>query len=129
MRRSSSEPRAERSVVEARGIELPLPHHDDRNPQGIPVEERRVVSDVDAINLERHLESDSVERAIRLCAETAVRLLHEAHVEWRTAMGPPAHERERAPQVPAHHQLGGSPGTLDRKSTRLNSSHLVISYA
>lgn len=33
-------------------------------------------------------------------------------MKWRTAMGPPTDERERSPQVTAHHQLGGSPGTF-----------------
>src|SRR2546426_9314747 len=42
--------------------------------------------------------------------------------------------RERDAQAPAsehHHHLGdaGAFGEIDRKSTRLNSSHLVISYA
>src|SRR6266446_10039347 len=31
--------------------------------------------------------------------------------------------------VPAAHRRGKSPARRDRKSTRLNSSHLVISYA
>src|SRR5947199_6942860 len=33
------------------------------------------------------------------------------------------------PRLPRHHRVGGAGRALDRKSTRLNSSHLGISYA
>src|ERR1022692_2074047 len=40
----------------------------------------------------------------------------------------PGHERQ-SPGTSQNVRPAGRPGTLDRKSTRLNSSHLVISHA
>src|SRR5699024_12229209 len=37
--------------------------------------------------------------------------------------------RERLVHEPLHHPAARRPGRLDRKSTRLNSSHVSISYA
>src|SRR5437870_6789832 len=41
----------------------------------------------------------------------------------------PAVERERGPRRPARRARGRGCWGLDRKSTRLNSSHVAISYA
>src|SRR6266850_1728006 len=107
-----AKPRTYRAVVEAGGVELALPHRDDWNAQRVSIEQRRVFRDVDPVHIERNVQRDAMQRAIRLRAESAVGLFEQTHLPRRLAMGPAAYERERAPQVSAHHQFGGSPATF-----------------
>src|SRR5256885_3496239 len=52
--------------------------------------------------------------------------LHIRHYASRITPSPPAAQNQTSPPAPA----GSAPRCVpDRKSTRLNSSHLVISYA
>src|SRR5256885_9656392 len=48
---------------------------------------------------------------------------------FRSCATPAAPQRTGAAQITRRHRPGGGSRRRDRKSTRLNSSHLVISYA
>src|SRR4029077_12289136 len=76
---------------------------DDRNAQGIAIEEGWIFRDIDAVDVERQGKRDTPQRSIRLGAEPAVRLLEKPNVHRRTPVGPPADQRQRAPQIAAHH--------------------------
>src|SRR5256885_4811197 len=67
-------------------------------------------------------ETASIIRAHRSDAIlTNAPLPRQKHQQWPEAVSPIAEARHMLVPLPANHQ--------DRKSTRLNSSHLVISYA
>src|SRR5258708_15063480 len=52
-----------------------------------------------------------------------------AHEQLRKASGEAREERGEAPDGDADRDHGLADATIDRKSTRLNSSHQIISYA
>lgn len=105
-----AQPPHDGSVLEPRGVELRGPDDQDRYAKHIAIPDARWPGrDVDALYLERALEPDPPQRAVRLGAEVAVGLLQEAHAHRRPAMRPPAHEREGAPQIPTSHRASFSP--------------------
>ena len=65
--------------------------------------ERVVAIDVDPLDLQRQVEAGSAERAVGLVAQVAPGALVQPHRERRTAVGPPAHERQASAKVSPQH--------------------------
>src|SRR5213594_2017536 len=101
---SWAQPRCDGAVVEPRRIELLLPHYEHRDAQGVAIEQRSIARDIDALDRDREIQAHPLERAERLRAEAAVRLLQQANRDQRATVRPAADERERAAQLATHHR-------------------------
>src|SRR5205814_10001054 len=100
-----------------------------RAPCHLPPPPPRRSSDLHRATRGRQLNRESREHRFRRCAS---RRTHKVHSDIST--GPPGRKEHFASSGRASRGEDGSasswrPAATDRKSTRLNSSHLGISYA
>src|SRR5207249_12179860 len=74
--------------------------------------------------------ADTIENARRAAADVTVRYEEsEPEIEIERASSPAYTPKPAGPRLPSDSSRGDFDAALDRKSTRLNSSHVSISYA
>ncbi len=97
------DPRGQLAIADPRGVKLTLPHPEHRDPVEVAQLERGIGRDVDAPHVERPVEADPPQRAMRLLAQVAAGPLVQRHRERLAAVGAQPREDERAPEIPAEH--------------------------
>ncbi len=119
------QPPSDDAVALTRGVQLRPTSADNGDAQRISLEKRRVAGNINALDLQRTVEGDPSQLAVRFGAEPAVALLQKRHDQRQASMSPLSNERQAASQVPPHPVDSGCVGRLVRPEVFVSTAEVA----